>query len=247
MPPPPSAKADLVVFGEDWGRHPTSTQHLVRCLAEDRRVLWVNSIGMRRPRLDRRDLARIKTKASDLLARKPQATDSVTATPQATPVPANMSVIAPAAIPWPASRLAFRLNRALLARQLNRALAARAMTRPLLWTSLPSALPAIDTLGERAVVYYCGDDFGSLVGVDHRPILDMERRLVDKADLVLAASEALAARFPSEKTLLLPHGTDLDHFAHELRRDLVKVLLDDPQKFQKLQADLRTRLDQDKS
>ena len=46
---------------------------------------------------------------------------------------------------------------------------------------------------------------------------------------------------------LLEHVEQLDHFAHELRRDLVKVLLDDPKKFEKLQADLRARLDKDKS
>ena len=31
--------ADLVVFGEDWGAHPSSTQHLVRRLIGDRRFL----------------------------------------------------------------------------------------------------------------------------------------------------------------------------------------------------------------
>ena len=217
MTPPRVEKPDLVVFGEDWGRHPTSTQHLVRCLAADRRVLWINSIGMRRPRLDRRDLARIATKATDLLARP--ATRSAGKTPGDAPqLPPNFSVLAPTAVPWPASSLAFRLNRTLLARQLNRALQARNMTRPILWTSLPTALPAVGTLGERALVYYCGDDFGSLVGVDHEPILDMERRLVEKADLVLAASDVLASRFPAEKTLLVPHGTDLNHFGVDCPR-----------------------------
>ena len=43
--------ADLVIFGEDWGRHPTSSQALAAELARDRRVLWVNSVGLRRPRL----------------------------------------------------------------------------------------------------------------------------------------------------------------------------------------------------
>ena len=36
---------DLVVFGEDFGRHPSSTEHLIRRIAADRRVLWINSIG----------------------------------------------------------------------------------------------------------------------------------------------------------------------------------------------------------
>ena len=48
----------LVVFAEDWGRHPSATQHLVRRLAATSPVLWINSIGMRRPRLTMRDARR---------------------------------------------------------------------------------------------------------------------------------------------------------------------------------------------
>lgn len=49
---------DLIVFGEDWGGLPSSTQHLVRHLAPSRRTLWVNSIGLRRPRMTATDLGR---------------------------------------------------------------------------------------------------------------------------------------------------------------------------------------------
>ncbi len=61
---------DLVVFGEDWGGHPSSTQHLVRRLSGQRRVVWVNSIGLRRPRLDRADLARLGRKLLALVRRR---------------------------------------------------------------------------------------------------------------------------------------------------------------------------------
>ena len=40
--------APMIVFGEDWGAHPSSTQHLMTRLAGDRDILWVNSIGLRR-------------------------------------------------------------------------------------------------------------------------------------------------------------------------------------------------------
>lgn len=204
--------ADLVVFGEDWGRHPSSTQHLVRRLAADRRVLWVNSIGMRRPRLTRADLGRaarklVATRSSAVAPREPAAAP-----------PPGMTLASPLVVPWPGSRAAFAANRILLSRQLTQRMAATGVSRPLLWTSLPTALPAVGQLGERGLVYYCGDDFGALAGVDHEPVLDMERRLVDKADLVLAASPALAARFPSGKTLLTPHGADIDLFSRAAPR-----------------------------
>ena len=63
---------DMVVFGEDWGRHPSSTQHLVRRLSGDRSMLWVNSIGMRRPRLNRADMHRMFEKANSIFSKRVQ-------------------------------------------------------------------------------------------------------------------------------------------------------------------------------
>ena len=201
-----AANRDLVVFGEDFGGHPSSTQHLVRHLLARHRVLWVNSIGLRRPRLTAYDLTRAGRKLL-AMARPP-----VTTTARA-PLPDGLTVLAPRALSWPGSALAESLNRAVLGRQIRAAMAARGFDRPILWASLPSALAAVGELNERAVVYYCGDDFGALTGVDHAPVLEMERRLVARADLVIAVSPALAAKFPPDKTRLVPHGVDLDLFS----------------------------------
>ena len=198
----------LVVFGEDWGRHPSSTQHLVRRLAADRQVVWVNSIGLRRPRPNGSDLVRV---ASKLLRRPKAASRGVTP-------PERMSIVPPMAVSWPGSSLAATVNRHVVGWQVRRVMARRNMRRPILWTSLPSAMPLVGSLGERAVVYYCGDDFGSLAGVDHEPVMAMERALVDRADLIIAASETLAERLPASRTLLLPHGADVDLFRRPATR-----------------------------
>ena len=42
----------LLVFADDWGRHPSSCQHLVRQLLGRYQVYWVNTIGMRPPQVD---------------------------------------------------------------------------------------------------------------------------------------------------------------------------------------------------
>ena len=64
---------------------------------------------------------------------------------------------------------------------------------------------------------------------------------------VMAALRELAVEAGHVPAALLEQVRNLDHFAHEWRRDLVKVLLADPRKFEQLQADLRARLDKDKS
>jgi glycosyltransferase involved in cell wall biosynthesis len=201
----------LIVFGEDWGAHPSSTQHLAACLAAGRRVLWVNSIGLRRPRLTAADASRAARKVARALLsrcfRKPSRESR-----------APFPTVQPLVVPMARWRPLRALNRALLTRSVGRAADAAGLERPVLWISLPSAVDAVGALGESAVVYYCCDDFGSLAGVDHPAALAMEAELAERADLILAASPALAARFPSGKTLLLPHGVDLELFSRPAPR-----------------------------
>jgi glycosyltransferase involved in cell wall biosynthesis len=194
---------DLIMFGEDWGAHPSSTQHLASQLATDRKILWVNSIGLRRPRINQYDLLRLGRKLASALRRRSGLSGDK---------PSSLTVTGPLVLPFPGSTTAERINRELLKRQLDPVIARLRIQRPILWTSLPSAVCVLGALGERAVVYYCGDDFGALPGLDHDAVRAMERRLVERADLIIAAGEALAARFPPERTLNLPHGVDVDRF-----------------------------------
>lgn len=182
----------LVVLGEDWGAHPSSTQHLIRRLLPDYRVLWVNSIGLRAPGW--RDLGRIGRKLCAAT------TDASSVTP-----PPGMEVLSPLALPWHGQEWVRRVNGPWLARQIRRR--APWLERPLLWLSLPSAIALAGHLGEQAIIYYCGDDFGALEGVDHAMARECEQALVARA------SPALAERFPAHKTRLLPHGVDLDRFS----------------------------------
>ncbi len=197
----------LVVFGEDWGAHPSSTQHIMARLAAERDVVWINSIGLRRPRLTARDVKRIV----DKLMRMARPAHGLRA--ESAPRPPRVRTLDPRAVPWPGARLAAALNRALVGAQARAAMTRAGLERPILWTSLPSALDVVDAVPHRALVYYCGDDFSSLAGVDHAPVARMEARLAARADLILAASEPLAARFPAHKTMLAPHGVDYDLFA----------------------------------
>src|SRR5438045_6578338 len=77
---------DMLCFSHDWTGDPLSKTHLMRLLARDNRVLWVNSIGYRAPTASRRDVSRAFKK---LLA---------AATPLTEPEP-NLHVLNPLVIP----------------------------------------------------------------------------------------------------------------------------------------------------
>ena len=54
--PGQTGSVQLVVFADDWGRHPSSGQHLVGHLLARYPIFWINTIGTRRPKLSREDL-----------------------------------------------------------------------------------------------------------------------------------------------------------------------------------------------
>lgn len=60
---PPTAPR-LLVFRDDWGRRPSSCQHLVRHLLPHHPTLWVNTIDIRAPRLSFEDIGKIAQRMS---------------------------------------------------------------------------------------------------------------------------------------------------------------------------------------
>src|SRR5436309_6723340 len=53
---------DMICFGHDWSGDPLSKTHLMRQLARENRVLWINSIGYRTPQASARDFRRALNK-----------------------------------------------------------------------------------------------------------------------------------------------------------------------------------------
>src|SRR5689334_23104520 len=98
----------LLVFADDWGRHASSCQHLVRQLLPRREVCWVNTIGMRPPRLDLATITRGAGKIRGWLSPPGRAAE---------PLPDHLRVANPIMWPWFTTRFDRRLNRALLSRQ----------------------------------------------------------------------------------------------------------------------------------
>jgi len=198
---------DLIVFGEDWGGLPSSTQHLIKHLAETRKVVWVNSIGLRRPTLTLRDIKRTWHK---LLTRNSHGAPEMQLT---NAQQNNLYIIAPRTLPAPRSTLGRWIAVQLLLAQIKPVVKKTQLRDPILWTSLPTAVDMVGQLNESAVVYYCGDDFSGLAGVDHHTVGKREQELLTKAHLIMASSELLAQRSAPSRTQLLTHGVDYALFS----------------------------------
>ena len=206
---------DLIVFGEDWGGLPSSTQHLMSHLSHDRKILWVNSIGLRQPHFSTADIQRAATKGLSFARAV-----LTTKTPKNTTVNPNFQVLNPITIPAPRSRLARKISGEVLLRQITPIIKKMELNNPAIWASLPTADDFTQQLPAMPTVYYCGDDFAGLNGVDHDTISHHENDLVDQAQLIIAASEPLCQKFPSHKTQLLSHGVDLGLFTQKANKAL---------------------------
>jgi glycosyltransferase involved in cell wall biosynthesis len=194
----------LLVFADDWGRHPSSCQHLIRALLPQHPVYWVNTIGTRAPRLNLATLRRGLGKLRQWL--RPRA-------PGQAPPP-NLRVLNPVMWPWLSSGLDRRVNRALLVRQLGRAL--RDLPEPpVAITTLPVVADLMGALPVRRWVYYCVDDFGQWPGLDQAALRRLEADVVRRADVVVAAGDNLGQRLAGmgRPAHLLTHGVDLDFWA----------------------------------
>lgn len=197
---------DIVVFSDDWGRHPSSCQHLIKQLLPHNRIIWVNTIGMRSPRLSLHDLTRSFQILVGWLARAPET--------EREPASDNLTVVSPIIVPYNHLPLVRGFNRLSVRRTLHRLMAEKGVSNPIVITTFPCTCDYVGALGESIHIYYCVDDFVNWPDVNYRLIQEMEQSLLDRCDLVLATAEELCSTKskPGKQPLLLSHGVDFERF-----------------------------------
>jgi glycosyltransferase involved in cell wall biosynthesis len=197
---------DMLCFSHDWTGDPLSKTHLMRLLSRDNRVLWVNSIGYRAPSASAHDLRRAFCKLA-------------AAAQPLREVEPNIFVLNPLVVPAYGSSLMCAFNRHVLRMQVRRAMRRLQFQRPINWVFNPAAALTAGTLGERRLIYYCVDEYTAFNGVAAESLIEMERALLDRADLVIVSSEHLyrSKSRHNPQTHLIRHGVDFDHFrkAHD--------------------------------
>jgi glycosyltransferase involved in cell wall biosynthesis len=173
---------DIVCIGfADWDTELwTNQHHLMSRLAQENRVLFVESLGLRRPQLAGRDVARILRRLRRGVA-PPRRVD-------------GLHVLSPLVLPLHSSSAVRTLNRHILRALVRRATRRLGMRDPILWAYVPQAEDLIEALDPALVVYHCVDDIAAQAGIDGKSFRAAERRFVQRADLVLASAPALAER-----------------------------------------------------
>lgn len=203
-------QARLVVFSDDWGRHPSSCQHLVRHLLERHATLWVNTIGTRPPRLSAEDLGKAFAKLRQWLAGGGRG--------EALTLPEHLTIINPTM--WPGFRKAWqrRFNARRIVKAVHDALGPREpFVMRVAITTVPITADLVGRLDVDRWVYYCPDDFSVWPGLDGSVMQAMEAQQAPRVDRIIAVSDALVERLSAlsvgKPVELLTHGIDLEHWA----------------------------------
>jgi glycosyltransferase involved in cell wall biosynthesis len=201
---------DILCFSHDWSGDPLSKTHLMRLLARENRVLWVNSIGYRTPTASKADITRAFKK---LLA---------AATPLSEPEP-NLFVLNPLAIPAYGNPRVRDFNRHFLRFQVRRAMRKLGFKKPLNWVFNPAAAIIAGKLGEDKVIYYCVDEYTAFSGVSSGALGELEEQLLRRSDLVIVSADLLyQSKAPfNPKTVIVRHGVDFEHFRKAVEPETV--------------------------
>jgi glycosyltransferase involved in cell wall biosynthesis len=201
---------DMLCFSHDWSGDPLSKTHLMRLMARDNRVLWVNSIGYRTPAASRADLSRafwkLAAAASPLREVEP-----------------NIFTLNPLAVPAYGNPRVRAFNRWFLRWQVKRAMRRLQFEHAINWVFNPAASVIAGELGEETVIYYCVDEYTAFTGVDSNALADLERRLMRRSDLVIVSSDHLyQSKAPfNPRTAIVRHGVDYEHFRRALDAETV--------------------------
>ncbi len=194
---------DFIVFSDDWGRHPFSCQHIMKhFLNNNNRIIWVNTIGMRKPKLTIYDMVRSVEKLRSWVSSHNGN------------IQENLIILSPFMIPYNNIRFIRTLNRTFVIRNVRNEMEKLSFKSPILITTLPNASDYVGAFEEIMDVYYCVDEFSEWPGVEKDLVKEMEDKLIRKTDLVFVTSDELyrTKKSKSHSTFLLSHGVDYEHF-----------------------------------
>lgn len=202
---------NIIVFSSaDWKISPSSPQHISTRLAKENKVLFVETFGSRPPALEPVHMARVGRRLKNWLrgVRKIDVEGG------------QLSIYSPINLMVNFRPFLF-INKKIFLAIMRRLLKRLDFTNPILYFYLPPPPGIIGTLGEKAVIYHCVDEWLTFPGGKNKIFLDAEKKLTEGADMVVVANECLfQKKQPSARRIhKIYHGVDSEHYAQQFSKE----------------------------
>ena len=193
----------VVISTADWD-HPlwTNKQHVASTLASmGHRVLYIESLGLRKPMLTRSDRLRIKKRFKRIFEGLRLVQD-------------NIWVMSPFSIPGLNNSALRFINEKLLIKMIKISITKLGFSNIVLWTYNPTVSYLIKNLPYWKSVYHCVDDISEQPKMNKRWLQDEEKKLLNSVDMVFTTSLTLQKEKSqiNKKCYYYPNVADYEHF-----------------------------------
>ena len=197
---------DIVCFGPSdwWSMNPSCATHIMRRLAADNRVVYVNPVSC--------DLLGIQGK-NGVLNRIKRKTKSVLKFIRKTE--SNLYVVSPVFLPIQGIDLIDKINNILLRMQVGLVMYWLGIKGAILWVENVRWADIIKFFRKRLVVYHVSDLFELCPYTNNKDKLrQRERHISENSDLLICVSKELyrAKQKTNSNAHYLPHGVDFELF-----------------------------------
>lgn len=211
----------LCFSAQDWWYHNRahSDFQLLRRVAKHRKVLLVNSIGLRMPtpgkstQFLRRILRKLRSVA--MLVRRPL------------PDTPGFHVMTPLPLPFYGKPWLRKLNSVLVRAQVRTVCFFLRMGTPVVVATIPTAWDVVEPMKRKGLLFNRSDRHSAFPEADQSAIRALEDSLLSNSDHVLYVSRALQEEeqhLTGERAYFIDHGVDLEHFTRRtLPEDLARI------------------------
>lgn len=209
---------EILVFSDEWFGLPFSCKHLLQHFLPDHPLIWVETIGLRSPKLNLYDVKRTIMKISQWILSANNRECEV--------IPENLYIINPFQIPYNHFKVVRIINKSILLRAINCFQDKAGNRQRVFITTWPFLGNLIGRMGEGLSIYYRVDDFSEFPGVHKKAISELENELIEKVDMVVGTSENLIKiNLGKKKVHYLPHGVDFEHFSTKVSGEGYKLAI----------------------
>ena len=209
------SKECILFFGEDWGRLNSTGQYLARALNDNYNIIWVNSIGLREPELNKNDITRIIVKLKDTISSIFRKDESIVQSDT------KIIVLCPIAIPYLRFKIIRKINKIIVLKYLNRFFKKYNLNILYLITSCPATADIVTYIKAKKIIYYCADEYSELPGMNKKMVIELEQKLLQHSNMVFVTSTELLKekRKINNNIYYLPHGVNYEHMRSSVDHD----------------------------